>query len=61
MTPTTRDECIDRAAQALVDDLARQVKRSPRDAAVAAGCRTQEAIDAWVARWRPDEPLRSSA
>lgn len=49
-----RECCLDRAAQAFVDGIAERDAMTPHDAAVAAGARTPEQIDALAERIRRD-------
>lgn len=53
---TTFDEATDRATRHVVESLARQDARSPRDAALASlgPAATEEQIADWCARFRPE-------
>ncbi len=51
----TYAEAIATAGEAIADSLIRQAERSPREAALAAGCRTEPEITAWIAEFRPSE------
>lgn len=55
MTPTI-DTAVDNAARHVAEGLARQDARAPRDAALAAlgPHATEQQIDDWIARFRPD-------
>ena len=60
---TTRDDAVRAAAVHVVDSLARQAARAPRDAAVAAlGVdASEEQIEAWIREWRPEAVVADSA
>lgn len=61
----TRHECLDAAAQVLVDAIAEVDAMTPEEAAAAAGCRTEAETAAFVARLTAERTerrqLRSSA
>lgn len=53
--------CEDRAAQVLVDAIARRDALSPRDAAVAAGARTEAEVERLAARIAADRQTSTAA
>lgn len=50
----TKDEALTAAGLVIAEGLARQAARTPREAAVAAGARSELEVDCWIARHYPD-------
>lgn len=60
---TTREQAVAEAGQVIAESLARQLARTPHDAALAALGRTAtpEQITAWITRHRPEAAERIPA